>query len=146
MSIGLVLKSLFLSIWLFFIPVEPLIVLVGAFIVADTIMGLYTAWRLKEPIVSRKLSRLAIKLLLYTGATLLVYGLDTLIISDIFGLDSSKFIFTKITVGALCSIELFSIDEKIRKFNDEKGFKFYWKRTLALVKGIKKDINDINEK
>lgn len=146
MSLSLFIKSVLISIWLFILPTEPLITLVGLFIFGDTIMGLIASYVKKEPIISRKLFRLATKLFLYTAAILLIYGLDVLIISDVFGFESSKFIITKVAVGSLCVIEGFSIDEKIRKMNKNRGVKYYWNKIIKMVKSAKKDINDINEK
>lgn len=140
------IKGVFITIGLFIMPVEPLILLVGLFIIGDTIMGLTAAFINKEPLLSRKFARLVIKLILYTSAVLLVYGLDILILSDIFGLDSSKFIPTKIAAGSLCVIEGFSIDEKIRKINNDKGIKYYWTKIIKAFKSFKSDINEINEK
>jgi hypothetical protein len=133
------LIGLFGSLFLILAPTYPLILLVGLFIVADTIAGLYTSWRLKEPIVSRKLARLVSKLFIYTGAILLVFGLDTIILS--YFIDG--LVITKIGAGVLCFIEGFSIDEKIRKINDNKGIVFYLKKLFAFVKGIKDGYNEI---
>lgn len=140
------IKGAFMTIGLFLLPVKPLILLVGLFIIADTIMGLTAAIINKQPLLSRKLARLVIKMILYTSVVLLVYGLDMLILSDILGLDSSKFITTKIAAGSLCVIEAFSIDEKIRKINNDKGAKYYWNKIIKTFKSVKSDINDINEK
>lgn len=146
MNLAIVFKGFVLTVYLFFMPVYPIIGLVGAFIILDTIMGVTASYVKKEPILSRKLMRLAVKLGSYTAITILIYGLDILILSDTFGLDSTTFLPTKIVAGTLCFIESFSIDEKIRKMNNDKGVKYYWTLLVQMIKGAKKDINEMNEK
>lgn len=134
-----VLIGFFGSLFLILAPTYPLILLIGLFIVADTIAGIYTSWVLGNPILSRKLARLVSKLFIYTGVILLVFGLDTIIIS--YFLDG--LIITKIGAGVLCFIEGFSIDEKIRKINNDKGIVYYLKKLFSFVKGVKDGYNEI---
>lgn len=134
-----ILIGFFGSLFLFLAPTYPLILLVGMFIIADTIFGLYTSYVLKQPILSRKLARLISKLFIYTSVILLVYGLDYLILSYFI----KGLIITKLGAGVLCFIEGFSIDEKIRKINDDKGVVFYLKKVFAFIKGFKDGYNDV---
>lgn len=134
-----VLIGFFGSLFLVLAPTYPLIFLVGMFIVADTFFGLWKSYMLSETILSRKLARLVSKLVIYTGAILLVFGLDYLILSHFIG----DFIITKIATGVLCFIEGFSIDEKIRKVNNDKGIVYYLKKTLSFVKGVKDGYNEV---
>lgn len=144
-SFSVIFKSLLLSIYFFILPISPMLILVALSIGFDTIMGLISAYVNKEPIMSRKMARIIIKLFLYTAVTILVYKFDILLLSDIFNWDSSKFIPTKIVVGMLIFIEGYSIDEKIRKINHNKGIKYYWFLILKTIKKVKSDINEINE-
>jgi small neutral amino acid transporter SnatA (MarC family) len=134
-----VLIGLLGSLFVFFTPTFPLILLVGLFIAADTFFGVYTSWRLGEPIVSRKLARLVSKLVVYTGAILLVYTLDFHVISYF----TKPLLATKLAAGVLCFIEGFSIDEKIRKINNNKGIVYYLKKLHIFVKSIKDGYNDV---
>ena len=139
MMIEKVLIGLLGSLFLVLTPTYPLILLVGLFIVADTIAGLYTSWRLGQDIKSRKLARLISKLFVYTGAILLVFGLDTIILSHFIG----GLVITKIGAGVLCFIEGFSIDEKIRNVNNDKGIVYYLTLCFKFLKGFKDGFNDI---
>jgi hypothetical protein len=127
------------SLFLVLAPTYPLIFLVGMFIMADTFFGVYTSWKLGNPILSRKLARLISKLFIYTGAILLVFGLDHLILSHFIG----GLVITKIGAGVLCFIEGFSIDEKIRRINDNKGIVYYLSKCLSFVKGVKDGFNEV---
>lgn len=134
-----VLIGFIVSFFLVLAPTYPLIFLVGMFIATDTFFGLYTSYKLGTPIVSRKLARLISKLIVYTGVILLVFGLDHNILSHFF----DDYIVTKIGAGVLCFIEGFSIDEKIRKINDDKGIVYYLGKCLSFVKGIKDGFNEV---
>lgn len=134
-TIGKFISGVFLTFFLFYAPVKPLLLLVGGFIILDTIAGVWAAYRLGQPILSRKLARLAIKLLLYTAIVLLVYPLNIYVIH---GGD----IVIRLTAGALAFIEAFSIDEKIRKVNDNKGAIYYIKLISKTLKTVKGEFDD----
>jgi hypothetical protein len=136
-----ILIGLVCSIFVFLTPVYPLIILVGLFIISDTIFGVYASWKIngRESIKSRKMARLISKLVVYTGAILLIFGLDYLILSMFMPL----MLITKLGAGVLCFIEGFSIDEKIRKVNKDKGVVYYLKKTFTFVKGIKEGFNEV---
>jgi hypothetical protein len=127
------------SAFVFLAPTYPLILLVGIFIIVDTLFGVYTSWKLGVPILSRKLARLISKLVVYTTVILLVYLLDYNIISHF----TTLMLPTKLAAGALCFIEGFSIDEKIRKINDNKGTVFYLTKMFNFLKGLKNGYNDV---
>jgi len=133
------LIGLFGSIFLVLTPTYPIIFLVGMFIIADTFFGVYSSWRLGQDIKSRKLARLISKLFVYTSAILLVFGLDTIILSHFIG----GLVITKIGAGILCFIEGFSIDEKIRKINNDKGIVYYLTMCFKFLKGFKNGFNEI---
>ena len=133
------LYGLLSSIFVFLTPVLPLIILVGFFISADTLLGVYTAKKLKNKVTSRKLSRIIGKLIIYTGTILLVFGLDT----QIFGMFiETDLLITKLGAGVLCFIEGYSIDENIRKINKDRGIVYYVQKMFDLIKTTKKKYND----
>lgn len=134
-----VFLGLVMSLFLFLTPALPLVFLVGFFIMADTIMGLYKSWYLKEPILSRKLARLITKFIAYTGSILLVYSLDVLILGDFI---NNGLLITKVAAGVLAFIEVFSIDENLRLINNNKGIIFYVKRFLSSFKLLKEKLGD----
>ena len=127
-------------------PIYGLLVLVGAFILADTVMGIYSSYINGKPILSRKLQRALVKSVLYSSTFLLFYGIDTLIINDaLLEFVRVPLFLSKSVCVFLISIELFSIDEKIRSINKGKGFKFYFDRLLGELKIYRKKISDITE-
>lgn len=128
-------------VYIYVMPVYPLIGLIGIFIFTDTIFGVYKSYKLKESIVSRKLARIVSKLIIYTSVVLLTFGLDVLIIKHLF--TYSPYLVTKFIAGVLCCIEIFSIDEKIRLFNNNKGIKFYLYKVLDFAINIRKKTNEI---
>jgi hypothetical protein len=134
------LLALLGSLYVLLIPVYPLIVLVGLFIMADTVFGIYASWRTGTNITSRKLARVISKLIVYTGAILLVFGLDILIFSMFI---ETELMVTKLGAGVLCFIEGFSVDEKIRKVNNDKGIVYYLSKFFKFLKGLKNGYNDI---
>jgi hypothetical protein len=127
------------SLALFIEPVFPLIILVGIFIIADTIFGVWSSKKLGKPIISRKLFRLVSKFVVYTTSILLVWGLDSLIISEFI----TPFLTTKIVAAVLCFIEGFSIDEKLRSINEGKGVIYYLDKFTKFIKGVKDKFNEI---
>lgn len=132
--------GLLTSLFVFLTPTVPLILLVGVFITADTCMGVYVAHKLKNKVTSRKLSRVISKLIIYTTGILLIFGLDTYILSMFIETD---LLVTKVGAGVLCFIEGFSIDESIRKINNDKGVAYYVKKTFESVKKLKNGFNSI---
>jgi hypothetical protein len=136
-----ILYSLLTMVYIYVMPVYPLIGLIGIFIFTDTIFGVYKSYKLKESIVSRKLARIVSKLIIYTSVVLLTFGLDVLIIKHLF--TYSPYLVTKFIAGVLCCIEIFSIDEKIRLFNNNKGIKFYLYKVLDFAINIRKKTNEI---
>jgi hypothetical protein len=114
----------------FLLPLQPLVLVVGFFIICDTLFALYKCHKLKQEITSRKLSQVVSKLVLYTGATLAVYMLEAVIIGDLIKQFSTiPFVVTKIVSASLCLIELKSIDEK---YIELYGYSL-WKKAKDLL-------------
>jgi len=82
----------------------------------------------------------------YQGVVLLFFAMDKLIINELSQMAISvQFITTKIVSLMLVSIECYSIDEKIRNFNNGKGIQFYFTRLLKITKTLKKEYNEVND-
>jgi uncharacterized membrane protein len=125
-------------LFVYFTPVLPLLILVSVFIFSDTLLGLYTAKKLKKEITSRKLARIITKLIIYTSAMLLIFLLDKLV----FGMFiDTPFIITKLGSGVLCFIEVFSMDENIKKINKDRGLIHYITKSFDFIKNIKDKFN-----
>ena len=149
-----VLKSIGLVIVAFFAPIVPLLILIGFAILIDTIFGIIASIKNKKPIVSSKLARILTKSIIYMSLVLLAYGIDYILIGEIL-LNYFKIhlLFTKLISIGIVFVEVFSIDEKIRAFNNNKGIWYYFKRILskgkqitASVKDIKDDIDELKSK
>lgn len=129
---------------IFLAPIKFILILVGLAILLDTIVGIIKSKKLKVPITSKKLSNILFKMVIYQGAVLTFYCIDVFILGDFIKLAISvPFALTKVVALIAISIEMYSIDESLRLFNDGKGFKFYFKRLIGLIKDTKKDVNEI---
>lgn len=149
-----ILKSIGLVLVAFFAPIVPLLILIGFAILIDTIFGIIASVKNKKPIVSSKLARILTKSIIYMSLVLLAYGIDYILIGEIL-LNYFKIhlLFTKLIGIGIVFVEVFSIDEKIRAFNNNKGIWYYFKRILskgkqitASVKDIKDDIDELKNK
>lgn len=149
-----ILKSIGLVLVAFFAPIVPLLLLIGFAILIDTIFGIIASVKNKKPIVSSKLARILTKSIIYMSLVLLAYGIDYILIGEIL-LNYFKIhlLFTKLVGIGIVFVEVFSIDEKIRAFNNNKGIWYYFKRILskgkqitASVKDIKDDIDELKNK
>lgn len=124
-------------------PIIPLLLLVGCAIVADTIFGIYKAYKLKLLITSRKMGQLVSKMVLYQGAIVSLFFLEKFLLGEftIF-ITSIPFIITKLATITLLYIEGTSINEHIIKlYNVSIWGKF--KELLKRSSEIKDDIKDV---
>jgi len=135
--------TLFASLVVFFTPIAPLMVIVAAFIVADTLLGVSKSIIKKQGFTSHKLSRLIFKMFFYQVVILLLYPIDIFIIaSDLFG---QAHFFTKVGTFVLIFVEALSIEENIKALNKERGFQFYFNKLMTTVKKGKQEITDIKK-
>lgn len=127
-------------------PVTPIIFLLLGFILFDTIMGVSVSIIKKRPILSRKLQRFIVKSLLYVATLLAFYGIDSLLINDIMlTAFTVPLLLTKMWATLLCTVEIFSIDEKVRAINKNQGLIFYFNRTAKQIADMRKKISNITE-
>lgn len=121
-------------------PIQFILLLVGFFIVLDTISGIFASKKLKLPITSRKLSRFITKMLVYQLVVITFYALDVNLLGEfLLKVVSIKLVLTKTIAIALVINELYSIDEKIRLVNKGKGLWFFFKQMISTAKIIKKE-------
>ena len=112
---SLSIKWVLLIIISFLTPIIPLIIVVGLAIIIDTCIGIYRAYRLKEAVTSRKLSKLISKLLLYNGTIIFTFITEKYLLQDIIGLFTQiPLIATKLITTILLFIEILSITESYR--------------------------------
>ena len=139
------LNYIFVSLLLFFAPINGLLIAVGVSIALDTFTGIFKSVRLNGwcSIRSRKLSELVSKMLLYEVCILLLFPIDNYLLNEftlmLFGF---KYMFTKICSIVLILIELISIKENIEEAMNIKIWVIL-KNLLKRTKEIKTDINEI---
>ena len=143
----LALKSsstrLLMIISAFLAPITGIMVTVGVCILADTVMGIWKAKKLKQEVTSRKLSQIISKMFLYQMTVMLIFAVDTFIVNDIIQQFFTVPLFaTKVVALTLISIELFSIDENFKAVK-KKGFWDYFKELTARAKDVKDKIDPL---
>lgn len=127
-----------------FAPISGILMTIAICITADTIIGIWKARKLKQPITSRKLSQIISKLLLYEGALLLFYLIDVYMLGDILiQFFSIPYLLTKVVGLILVSVEIFSIDENYRAVK-QYGLWHAFKRLVGRAKEIKDEIEEFD--
>jgi len=127
----------------FLAPIQGIMITVGICILADTIMGVWKAKKLKEKITSRRLSSIISKMFLYQATVVLIFAVDKFILNDIIQqFFTVPLMATKLVALTLISIELFSIDENFKAVK-KKGFWDYFKELSARAKDIKNETDKL---
>jgi preprotein translocase subunit SecG len=134
------MSGIIASLFVFITPVIPLIWLVLLFVISDTALGVWASYKENKQIESRKLARVISKITIYCAMIMMVYSLDVLVL---YTWIDDKMLVTKIGAGVLCFVEGFSMDENIRRFNNDKGVVFYVERLFKVVKGVKVKYNEL---
>jgi len=137
------LKALSVSILTFFVPIIPLLLLVGLFILSDTILGVWAANKRGEKITSRKLGNMVPKMLLYQGSVIIGYMLDVWLLGEfvnfVFSVDM---LITKLIAMTLIFIESLSLNENIESITNKNIFKSF-KEMITRAAKVKQQIKDI---
>lgn len=133
------------SLMLLFVPIQGLLIAVGAAIALDTFTGVFKSIKLKgfNSIRSRILSNIISKMALYEICILFLFVIDKFVLNEFikpwFGF---TYMFTKICSILLIFIELVSIKENI-----EETFKIdIWKllkKVFLRAKEVKDNIENI---
>ena len=136
--------TLVTSMVVFFTPIAPLMLIVAAFILADTLLGVSKSVIKKQGFTSHKLSRVAFKVLFYELLIVIMYPIDVYIMDgSIYGMSH---LLTKGACLLLVFIEALSVDENIKAINNNKGFEFYFKKLLLLIRKGKEALSDMKKK
>ena len=131
------------SLIVFFVPIQPLLLIIGGFIAMDTVLGVTKAYVTKQTVNSHKLSRVVFKMLIYQAVILLLYPIDVFIVgSQLFGYEH---FVTKLGAFILLFVESLSIEENIKALNNDKGFKYYFEKLLRTLKQAKSQITDVKK-
>jgi putative flippase GtrA len=126
-------------------PIQPILLLVFGFIIADTVAGIWCSKKTGIKITSRRLSAFIAKMLVYSAVVILTYGLDKLLLGEfLLHIVSINLLATKVAAMALIFAEVYSIDEKLIRVTG-KGIWHYFKRLIGLAKMIKKEAKDLKD-
>jgi len=109
--------SFFYWLFVFFYPTFEFVLLVGFFIVMDTLTGMSAAIKNDEPITSKKFRNIFPKYVVYGSAILVAHVLQKQFFPE--------FPAMKIISGFIVYSELISIDENIQKITGFSLFKFF---------------------
>jgi len=139
------LKSFILALGSLFLPVKPLLLLVGLFICSDTVLGIWAAHKRGEKINSRKLGNIIPKIILYQAAVLIGYVLDVLLLGEFvnYFINIPMFI-TKIIAMILIFVEALSINENFENITGKNLFNSA-KQLITRGINIKKDISKFRD-
>ena len=130
-------------IFAFLAPIFGILITVGLAILADTVIGIWKAKKLKKPVTSRKLSQIISKMFLYNATVILFFLIDWFILNDIIlTFFTVPLMLTKIVAVTLISIEVFSMDESWTKVKGKSLFTSF-KELVARAKDIKNDIDPL---
>jgi hypothetical protein len=125
------------AVYSFFAPIQVILLVIGLAIFIDTIVAVRLT---TEKFSSRRLRKgLVGKMITYQSAVILFFLIDYAMVNEmvktVFSVD---YTLTKLVGLFLASIEVVSIDEKIRvKYGDDKGFIARFKRFISNAKKIK---------
>lgn len=113
-------KQIFIALsWvaIYFYPAFGFVLLVGFFVAADTITGVMAAYKLSEPITSKKFRAVFPKFIVYGVGVFVAHVLQQQFFPD--------FPAMKIVAGLVAYSELMSIDENIGKITGVRLFQFF---------------------
>lgn len=131
-----------LSILTILAPIGVFISTIGVFVIADTILAIYTTIKLNglKSFRSNKLFNIVVKSFFYMGAIILAFLLDKFIFEgSIFGI---SLLMSKAMTLLFCFIELKSLDETSIKLGN-KSIWVLFRELFAKGKELKKDLGDI---
>lgn len=133
------------SILLLFVPIQGLLIAVGAAIMLDTFTGVFKSIRLGgvKSIRSRTLSNIISKMMLYEVCILFLFLMDRHVLNEFivrsFGI---TYMFTKICAILFIFIELVSIKENIEETFNIDIWKLL-KKVFVRAKEVKNNIDEI---
>jgi predicted neutral ceramidase superfamily lipid hydrolase len=107
-------------------PVVPMVLLAILMVILDTFFGIWRTVKLKgwDDVLSKKLSEIFTKMLLYGGAIVVVYLIERYIAGDIVAQFIAVELFmTKVVAGAVVYTEIKSIDEKYKQVKGKSFLK-----------------------
>lgn len=124
-------------------PVVPMVLLAILMVLIDTFFGIWRTVKLKGwgNVLSKKLSEIFTKMLIYGGAIIVVYLIEKFIAGDIISeFISVELFMTKVVAGGVVYTEIKSIDEKYQQVYN----KSFLKGLRTLITRIQKEKENLN--
>jgi len=126
----------------FISPIGGVLIAVGAFILLDTVVGIWKAKKIKQKVTSRRLSSVINKMLVYQLTVITFFILGHFIVNDIVKeFINVDYAMTKMIAVVLISIEFFSIDESFKSATG-KGILDRFKDLVSRYKSNKKMLRE----
>ncbi|WP_169336031.1 phage holin family protein [Flavobacterium rivuli] len=110
------IQSLTVLLFAFLIPVQGILIAVGAAIAIHTVTGIYKSVRLRQSFISRRFADVILKMFVYELVILMLFSIDYFLLSEFFCLwFSVNYFFTKACAMVLIFTEMVSIKENIEQ-------------------------------
>jgi hypothetical protein len=139
------LQSLLVSMFAFLLPVQGILIAVGAAIALDTCTGVYKSVKTGQPLISRRFADVILKMMVYELVTLMIYAIDHFLLSEFLQLwFSVSYFFTKSCAMVLIFTELVSIKENIEQAHGIDILK-QLRNALKRTKDLKDDVFDLTK-
>lgn len=124
-------------------PVIPMVLLAILMVVLDTFFGIWRTVKLRgwDNVLSKKLSEIFTKMLIYGGAIIVVYLIEKFIAGDLVAeFISVELFMTKVVAGGVVYTEVKSIDEKYQQVHK----KSFLKGIRTMITRVKEEKDNLN--
>jgi len=139
------IQSIAVFLFAYFLPVQGILIAVGAAIALDTITGIYKSVKTGQPLISRRFADVILKMFVYEFVTIMIFTIDHFLLSEFFCLwFSVNYFFTKACATVLIFTEIVSIKENIEQAHGINFLK-QLRNALRRTKDLKDDIFDITK-
>lgn len=137
-------KIILISIGIFLLPIKPLILSIGAFVVMDTILGIIRAKKKNIRITSRRFNQIWIKTIIYQGVIITTYFIDSAMLNEISLIFSNvQYLTTKLVCLGVITNEVASMDESLKDLGID-----IWARLkdfFKLAKKVRSHVGDLKD-
>ena len=138
-------QSLIISLFAFVLPVQGILIAVGAAIALDTCTGVYKSIKTAHPLISRRFADVILKMFVYELVTLMIFTIDHFLLSEFFKLwFPADYFFTKSCAMVLIFTEMVSIKENIEQAHGINILK-QMRNALKRTKDLKDDVFDLTK-
>lgn len=138
-----ILQYLLITLTACYLPIQGILVAVGAAIALDTCTGVYKSIKTFQAIISRRFADVILKMLVYEMVTLMIYTIDHFLLSEFFKLwFDTEYFFTKICAMVLIFTEMVSIKENIEQAHGINILR-QMRNALKRTKDLKDDVFEI---